>query len=146
MEAYRLAHGQAGMTRLRQLYQGWPFFRVLLQNAEVALARTDVRVGSRHLALAGEEGERIARIVAAEHERTVQTILDVSNHTSLLEGLPALQRSIERRDPYLDPLSEIQVQTLARLSAEVTSAERVQLERLIGLTISGIAAGVQGTG
>jgi phosphoenolpyruvate carboxylase len=146
LEAYRQAHGQAGIARLRQLYERWPFFRVLLQNAEVALARTDVRVGSRHLALAGEAGERIARIVAAEHERTVRNLLEVSDHASLLEGLPALQRSIERRDPYLDPLSEIQVQTLARLSGGATSGERAQLERLIGFTISGIAAGVQGTG
>lgn len=146
IDAYERRHGAAGRARLRRLYGAWPFFRVLLQNAEVALARTDAEIGARHLALGGDAGDRIARLVAAEHRRSVEAVLAVSGQTALLEGVPALQRSIERRDPYLDPLSELQLQALARLRAGPTDEERAVLERLVALTISGIAAGVQGTG
>ena len=73
-------------------------------------------------------------------------MLAVSGQAALLDGVPALQRSIERRDPYLDPLSELQLQALARLRAGAAGEERAALERLVALTISGIAAGVQGTG
>ncbi len=146
IEAFERRHGAAGATRLRRLYADWPFFRILLQNAEVALARTDADVGGRHLALAGAAGERIAEVVAKEHRRSIEAVLAVSGQEALLDGVPALQRSIERRDPYLDPLSELQVQALARLRAGATDGERAALERLVALTISGIAAGVQGTG
>ena len=66
---------------------------------------------------------------------------------ALLDGVPDLQRSIELRAPYPDPLGELQVEALARLRASPAGAgARADLERLVGLTISGIAAGVQGTG
>ena len=146
IEAYQRTHGPAGRSRLRRLHADWPFFRVLLQNAEVALARTDAAMGARHLALAGPAGERIAALVRMEHERSVEAVLAVSGQAALLDGVPALQRSIERRDPYLDPLSELQLQALARLRAGAAGEERAALERLVSLTISGIAAGVQGTG
>jgi phosphoenolpyruvate carboxylase len=103
-------------------------------------------VGARHLGLAGPAGERIADEVSAEHRRSVAALLAVSGQAELLEGVPALRRSIERRDPYLDPLSELQLQALARLRSGPPPDERAALERLVALTISGIAAGVQGTG
>jgi len=147
LEAYEGRHGAAGMARLRELYARWPFFRVLLQNAEVGLARTDVRIVARHLALAGAAGSRLGAALGAEHDRTVGALLRITGRAALLDGLPALQRSIELRAPYLDPLSEVQVQALARLGRGTASdEERAALRALVGLTISGIAAGVQGTG
>jgi phosphoenolpyruvate carboxylase len=146
-EAYERRHRRAGTARLRRLFAEWPFFRALLQNAEVALARTDPRIAARHLALAGDAGLRLADIVADEHARSVRAILDITRQATLLEGVPALQRSIELRTPYLDPLTELQVLALGRLRTEpAESPARTQLDRLVGLTISGIAAGVQGTG
>ena len=147
LERYERRHGAAGMARLQRLYARWPFFKVLLQNAEVALARTDPQVGARYLGLAGEDGARLASTLAGEHARSVRTVLAVMGRSALLDGVPALQRSIELRTPYLDPLSELQVQALARLRATPPDEpRRGDLERLIALTISGIAAGVQGTG
>jgi len=146
-DAYVARHGAAGSARLARLYSGWPFFRVLLQNAEVALARTDPAITARHLALAGAAGARVARAIAEEHSRSVGAVLAVTGQAALLDGVPALQRSLELRTPYLDPLSELQIQAARRLrTAAQGSDERAELERLIGLTISGIAAGVQGTG
>jgi phosphoenolpyruvate carboxylase len=141
------AHGEAGIARLGALYQSWPFFRGLLQNAEVAVAGSDVEVGRRYMALAGQEGAKLGDRVATEHARTVRLLLRVSGRSALLEDAPALQRSLVLRAPYLDSLSELQVLLLGRLRGVPEGhPARVELERLVGLTISGIAAGVQGTG
>jgi phosphoenolpyruvate carboxylase len=143
-------HGAAGMARLQRLHRTWPFFRLLVENAEVALARTDPRVASRHLELAGEAGARLAGTIATEYGRSVRAVLEISGRAALLDGIPVLQRSIGLRAPYLDPLGALQVEALARLrslsSASSDAPARADLERLVGLTISGIAAGVQGTG
>ena len=136
------------MARLRELYARWPFFRVLLQNAEVGLARTDA---ADRGALPGPGRRRRQRgwrrRSAQERDRTVGALLRITGRAALLDGLPALQRSIELRGPYLDPLDELQVQALGRLRRGNTAdGDRAALEALVGLTISGIAAGVQGTG
>ncbi len=147
LAAYEAAHGEAGLAGLRALYEGWPFFRGLLQNAEVAVARSDVAVGQRYAALAGVDGAKLADRVAEEHSRTVRLLLRVSGRSALLDDAPALRRSLVLRAPYLDPLSELQVLLLGRLRGIPDGhPARVELERLVGLTISGIAAGVQGTG
>ena len=147
LAAFEQAHGDPGVARLTALHRSWPFFRGLLQNAEVALARSDVAVGRRYAALAGADGTRLAERIEAEHARTVRLLLRISGRSALLDGVPALQRSIALRAPYLDPLNELQVLLLGRLRGLPDAApSRPDLERLVGLTISGIAAGVQGTG
>ncbi|MFH0750883.1 MAG: phosphoenolpyruvate carboxylase [Chloroflexota bacterium] len=147
VEACGRRHGTAGIARLQQLHRTWPFFRLLVQNAEVAMARTDPRSTARHLGLAGAAGSRLTATIADEHARSVRAILQITGQAALLDGVPALQRSIELRAPYLDPLGELQVEALARLRALPADAPaRTDLEWLVGLTISGIAAGVQGTG
>jgi phosphoenolpyruvate carboxylase len=147
LAAFERAHGEDGLAALGALYRRWPFFRGLLQNAEVALARSDVAMGRRYAALAGTDGARIAERIEAEHARTVRLLLRISGRRALLDGVPALQRSVALRAPYLDPLNELQVLLLGRLRGVPEGhPARVELERLVGLTISGIAAGVQGTG
>jgi len=147
LAAFERSHGEAGVADLAALYRRWPFFRGLLQNAEVALARSDLAVGRRYAALAGPDGARLAERVEAEHAQTVRLLLRISGRAALLDGVPALQRSIAMRAPYLDPLNELQVLLLGRLrSVPQDDPSRVELEQLVGLTISGIAAGVQGTG
>jgi phosphoenolpyruvate carboxylase len=147
VDACERRHGAAGMAQLQRLHRTWPFFRLLVENAEVALGRTDPRVASRHLELAGEAGARLAATIAREYGRSVRAVLEITGRAALLDGVPVLQRSIELRTPYLDPLGELQVEALARLRSLSSDAPaRADLERLVGLTISGIAAGVQGTG
>ena len=147
LAAFERTHGEAGMADLAALHRRWPFFRGLLQNAEVALARSDLAVGRRYAALAGKDGTRLAERVEAEHARTVRLLLRILGRAALLDGVPALQRSIALRAPYLDPLNELQVLLLGRLrELPEDDPSRLELERLVGLTISGIAAGVQGTG
>ena len=147
LAAFERAHGEAGMADLAALHRRWPFFRGMLQNAEIALARSDLAVGRRYAALAGADGARFAERVAAEHAQAVRLVLRISGQAALLDGVPALQRSISLRAPYLDPLNDLQVLLLGRLrGVPEEDPSRIELERLVGLTISGIAAGVQGTG
>jgi phosphoenolpyruvate carboxylase len=147
LAAFERTHGSSGLDELAALYGRWPFFRGLVQNAEVALARTDLDVGRRYAALAGPDGARIAAVVEAEHAQAVRLLLRVNGRAALLDGVPPLQRSLALRAPYLDPLSELQVMLLGRLQGvPEDDPARAELEGLVGLTISGIAAGVQGTG
>jgi phosphoenolpyruvate carboxylase len=88
----------------------------------------------------------VAQLLAAEHRRSLDAILELTGHATLLEGVPAFQRSIERRAAYLDPLSDLQIHALSRLRTAAPAGDRAALDRLVALTISGIAAGVQGTG
>lgn len=148
LAAYEARHGSAGLDRLRSLYARWPFLASLLDNAERVLARVDLPVARRYASLAeGGEAARIMALIEAEHERSVASLLRVTGRSRLLEAAPALRRSIDLRNPYIDPLSELQVRLLARLRALPESdPARSRLLRLVQLTVSGIAAGLQNTG
>jgi phosphoenolpyruvate carboxylase len=142
------AHGSSGHRQLRRLYRQWPFFESLIDNAELVLARTDLGIGRLYAELAaGEAADRIFERIADEHQLTVEGILDVTGRAHLLDGLPTFARSIARREPYVDPLSLVQVGLLRRLRARpADDPERAADARLVGLTVSGVAAALQGTG
>ncbi len=148
LEAYRRAHGEAGLERLAALYRDWPFFATVLDNAELSLAKADMAAGRRYAALAGvAEAERLWERIEAEYRRAVELLLRVTNRRRLLEGMPGLLRSVELRNPYVDTLTEFQVQLLGRLrSTPAEDPERARLLRLVQLTINGVAAGLQNTG
>ena len=145
---YEAAHGQPGLEHLRALYATWPFFASVLDNAAMSLAKADVSVARRYASLAPTpEARKIWRRIKGELERTTAAILRVTGRDGLLDGLPVLQRSISLRNPYVDSLSEIQVRLLRRLRAlPAADPERAELLRLVHLTVSGVAAGVQNTG
>ena len=148
LSGYRAAHGEAGFAELRRLYRDWPFFESVIDNAELVLARMDIGTGQLYAELAaGEHGRRIWTRIGDEHRLAVAGLLDVTGREHLLDGLPALARSIELRDPYIDALSLAQVGLLGRLRTHRADApERERDLRLVGLTVSGVAAALQGTG
>ncbi|MDQ3938254.1 MAG: phosphoenolpyruvate carboxylase, partial [Chloroflexota bacterium] len=148
LAAYRAQHGADGLQRLRELYRAWPFFASLLDNAEMILAKADMPVARRYASLAPSvESRRIWRRLRSEHDRSVEQILAVTGRARLLDDVPVLQRSIELRNPYVDSLSELQVRLLARLrQLPPDDPHRRELLRLIHLTVSGVAAGLQNTG
>jgi phosphoenolpyruvate carboxylase len=148
LEAYGEAHGADGLARLQALYREWSFFGTVLDTVELSLAKAAVDVAERYAALAaGPASAAIWDRLRAEFERTRTAILRISGRAELLDAMPELQRSIALRNPYVDSLSEVQVRLLATLrQLPRGDAHRAELERLVHLSVSGVAAGIQNTG
>ena len=144
-----VAGGPGGLDEARAAYRGWPVVTVLLDNAEMSLAKTDRRMAARHLALGGRND--LTAQVLAEYDLTRRLLLEVTGHERLLAGRPVLSRAVALRDPYVDALSYLQLRALAGLRAGPgpdgsVPGERDQLERLLLLAVNGVAAGLQNTG
>jgi phosphoenolpyruvate carboxylase len=135
-----------GLAELQRAYQEWPLFTVLIDNAEMSLAKTDRRIAERYLALGGRAD--LTGQVLAEYDLTMRLVLAVTQHGRLLADRPVLSRAVGLRDPYVDALSHLQLRALAALRGPAADdpAERARLERLLLLTVSGVAAGLQNTG
>jgi len=145
---FRRRHARSGLKTLRALYRDWPFFATVIDTTEMVLAKADMAVAGRYASLAsGPSAADIANQIHSEFELTVNEVLAVTGHRRLLDNMPVLQRSIELRNPYVDSLSELQVQLLARLRAlPADDPQRPEILRLVHLTVSGVAAGLQSTG
>ena len=134
----------SSVTALREMYAGWPFFRAIFDNAEMSLKKADMEIARLYLSLAEEpeEAEKFYQLIVSEYERTKEQILTISGNTNLLDHEPELQHSIQLRNPYIDPLNFIQVETLHRLRAleGQTSLQAEELQNIIVMTINGIAS------
>ena len=128
---------------LRQLYARLPFFRSLVDALEMTLAKSSLEIASQYLELvpAELEPERLYAEIASEHERTVDAVLQTLQSGALLERQPVLRRSIQLRNPYVDPMNAIQVELLRRFRDGDDDA-RLPLMR----SIAGIAAALRNTG
>ena len=144
---YGLGSGLAAVRPedLRRAYATWPLFNVLLDNAEMSLAKTDRRIATRYLAL-GDRPDLAARVLN-EYDLTKKNVLAVTGHSRLLEKHRVLSWAVELRNPYVDALSHLQLRALRELRSKRGSAlERARAERLFLLTVNGVAAGLQNTG
>ncbi|MGY1739141.1 MULTISPECIES: phosphoenolpyruvate carboxylase [unclassified Blastococcus] len=136
---------EARLERLRELHRRWPFFRTVLSNMGMVLAKTDLGLAARYAQLVPDEELR-ARVfdqITAEHERTCRMLLAVTGDDELLTDNPSLARSIRNRFPYLEPLHHLQVDMLRR-RREGDDDELVR--RNIQLTINGIATALRNSG
>jgi len=133
-----------GVAELRRAYREWPLLATLLDNAEMSLAKTDRAIAARYLALGGRPD--LADRVLAEYDLTRRLVLTVTEHDRLLADRRVLSRAIVLRDPYVDALSYLQLRALSTLRTEEPPEEAASDERLLLLTVSGIAAGLQNTG
>jgi phosphoenolpyruvate carboxylase len=133
-----------GLSEVQAAYRDWPLLAVLLDNAEMSLAKANRRIAVRYLALGGN-ADLTARVLA-EYDLTRRLVLDVTGHDRLLAARPVLARAVALRDPYVDALSHLQLRSLAELRASDDPAGRAALERLLLLTVNGVAAGLQNTG
>jgi phosphoenolpyruvate carboxylase len=143
--AYLAAHGEAGLATLRRMARDWPFFRALLSNMDMVLAKTNLAIASRYAGMVADERlrEHIFGRIRAEHAASVEALLAVTGRSELLEDNPALARSIRNRFPYLDPLNHVQVELLKRHRAGDPDPRVVTG---IHLTINGIASGLRNSG
>jgi len=145
VEALTARKGDIGLELLREMYRDWPFFRTLLSNMDMLLAKSDISIASRYAELVtdGELRERIFSRIQDEWHRTVRWLLAITGQGELLEANPALSRSLRNRSPYIDPLNHLQVELLRRYRSGETQ-ERIR--RAILLTINGVAAGLRNSG
>ncbi len=136
---------------LQRMHRQWPFFRTLLSNLDMVLAKSDLRIAARYVELVEDKalGRRIFTQLKNEWHRVDRALTLVTGEAQRLQSNPALARSIAHRFPYLDPLNHLQVELLRRYRdrdrhAGITGVERLQ--RGIHLSINGIAAGLRNTG
>ncbi|GAB3934374.1 phosphoenolpyruvate carboxylase [Kribbella albertanoniae] len=131
---------------LQDANQNWPLFQVMLENAEMSLAKTDRRILGRYLEL-GDRSD-LTQLMLDEHALTTEWVLKVLKQERLLAGRRVLGRAVELRNPYVDALSYLQLRALRTLRTDdsLTEAQIVRTRRLLLLTVSGVAAGLQNTG
>jgi phosphoenolpyruvate carboxylase len=135
----------APLDELRVAYSEWPLLNVLIDNAEMSLAKTDRFMAAEYLRLGGQP--RIAEIILAEYDRTIEWILAITGQSRLLEKRRVLSWAVELRNPYIDALSHLQLRALRALrGGDASDADRRRVEQLLLLTVNGIAAGLQNTG
>ncbi len=142
-----LQHGRErfGLELMQTMEQEWPFFAATIGNAEMALAKSDLGIAERYANLVSDEGvkSRIWKLIVQEHTRATNEILLLTQQDRLLDREPVMQRSIDRRNPYVDPISFVQVELLRRMRrGEATDVTMRSILR----TVNGIAGGLKNTG
>ena len=151
--ALRHARERHGLELLRRMAAEWPFFTSVLSNAEMGCAKADLGIARRYVELWDDAAarERIWTPLEAELERTIEELVLIGGGERLLDAEPVLQASIDRRNPFVDPLSFVQVELMRRLRGRVgpgpgSADAPEQLGRVSLLTINGIASGLRNTG
>ena len=137
------------LALLQRMHRQWPFFRTLLSNLDMVLAKSDLRIAARYVELVEDKklAKRIFNAIKAEWERAGEALTLITGEALRLQSNPALARSIEHRFPYLDPLNHLQVELLRRYrSQREPLASQERLQRGIHISISGVAAGLRNTG
>jgi phosphoenolpyruvate carboxylase len=141
LEAAADAHGD---TVLYEMAREWPFFATLLADVEMALAKADMGIAERYSHLAGKLGDDLFPRLRDEYDHTADRICRIFDTGVVLERDPVLRRSIQLRNPYVDPISLLQVDLLARWRAG--GRHDPELEDALKATVRGIARGMQNTG
>jgi phosphoenolpyruvate carboxylase len=153
LEGYVAGGGKSGrrerLRLLQRMYRDWPFFQTTIANIEMTLAKADFQIARQYAERLPERelGRRIFRLLAAEYERTCRIVRQITGEKQLLDNAPVLRRSIAVRNPYVDPMSYLQVELLARSrKVRLPARDRERLLYALVLTINGIAAGMRNTG
>lgn len=135
---------------LQEMYARWPFFCALLDNAEMSLLKADLDIAALYVTLVPNQvqAQAIFTRLKAEFEKTRDLILMVSGHEKLMDNEPVVQRAVDLRNPYIDPLNYVQVEVLRRLRSldDPEGPQAQELREVMVLTINGIAAGLRNTG
>ncbi len=144
VEAWLAAHPD-GLATLRHMHRHWPFFRSLLSNMDMVLAKTDLGIASRYADLVSDAALRthLFTRISEEWQRTRKHLLAILEQDDFLADNAALKHSLQLRAPYIDPLNHLQVELLKRHRAGDTD-ERIA--RGIHITINGVAAGLRNSG
>jgi phosphoenolpyruvate carboxylase len=134
------------LTTLQVMYTSWPFWRTFIDNTQMILAKADMTIARLYADLVEDRdlADRVYGKIAADYEKAVEVIRQITGQAELLEQMPILRRSIDRRNPYVDPLSFIQLVLLRRLRDEEGPPDETLTAVLE--SINGIASGLKNTG
>ena len=134
-----------GLALLQKMYRQWPFFRTLLSNMDMVLAKSDLALAGRYAELVPDARlrKKVFGTIEAEWYRTAEALTAITGEKQRLANNPALQRSIRHRFPYIDPLHHLQVELIRRYR-QGQAQDKVRTG--IHLSINGIAAGLRNTG
>jgi phosphoenolpyruvate carboxylase len=140
-----IARGDSQREMLREMMREFPFFRDMIRNVEIGMAKADFDIAARYAELVTDESLRrgVFTMLREEFDRTRRVLLDVTGQGELLEQNPVLAHSIRLRNPYVDPMSFIQVSLLRRKRGGEDTDE---MNYALSATINGIAAGLRNTG
>ena len=143
-------HGWAGdqperLLMLQHMYKTWPFFKSVVSNIDMVLAKTDLAIASRYVEMVPDAalGQRIFSQIVAEWQKTFNMLAAITGQTLLLADNPTLARSLRNRLPYLDPLNHLQIELLKRYRA---GDDSVEVQNGIHIAINGLAAGLRNSG
>jgi phosphoenolpyruvate carboxylase len=139
-----------GLAHLQQIFKSFPLFIDIIRNVEMALAKSDFGIAKLYAQLVEDETlrTRVFTLLEDEFNLTKRMVLAVAGQATLLERNPVLEHSIRLRNPYVDPMSLLQVELIRKKRAGIArgEAESAELDRAITATINGIAAGLRNTG
>jgi phosphoenolpyruvate carboxylase len=146
LERFSEQHGPKGLSLLREMYREWPFFSVVLDNAETSLAKTDLDIAARYAKLVQPSSlrEAIFSRIEQEYRRSRRMVLLIAERSHLLARQPVLAESIRLRNPYVDPLNLLQIRFLETWRKSRTP--RPDILRVLQITVGGIAFGMKSTG
>jgi len=137
------------LALLQRMHRQWPFFRTLLSNLDMVLAKSDLGIAARYVELVEDKrlGRKIFGLIQAEWKRTQEALSLITGEAQRLQSNPSLARSIEHRFPYLDPLNHLQVELMRRYRQRRDGEPGLErLQRAILISINGLAAGLRNTG
>jgi phosphoenolpyruvate carboxylase len=134
-----------GLAAMRRMARVWPFFDDLLGKIEMVCAKTDLEIARLYVEQLGGDVVLLAQL-EEEYRRTVEAVLRIREREHLADDAPVLQSAIGLRNPYVDPLSLLQVALLKRKRAAASPAEGERIEEVLATTLSGIAQGLRNTG
>jgi phosphoenolpyruvate carboxylase len=137
-----------GLAQLQTIFRSFPLFIDIIRNVEMALAKADFGIARIYASLVEDQAlrDRVFRTLEAEFLLTRKMVLAVTGQTALLEKNAVLEQSIRLRNPYVDPMSLLQVELIRRKRREGGKEASAELDRAITATINGIAAGLRNTG
>ncbi len=145
-KAWMAKHGESGLAFLQAMYREWGFFRMLLSNMEMVLAKSNIGIASRYAELVPDKAvrDKIFGAIRAEWTDSIAALLAVTKQSDLLQDNPNLDKSLRMRVPYLDPLNHVQVELLKLHRAADNEDEAIL--RAVQITINGISAGLRNSG
>jgi len=137
------------LPMLQEMYTSWPFFKAVIDNAELALAKCSVSIGQRYAQILSnpDTGKKLWSLIEQETSLARLVVMQITQYDKLLAAVPWLRRSIDVRNTYVDPLNIVQIEILKRMRHNEQADGRVgELEELLRLSIQAIAAGMRATG